>query len=71
MDVNKTVINHTPEAYQRHTDCGYCYKVVCCYDDKYTKPIQIYRGEKAVYKFMENILEEFKYCKKSNEKTFQ
>ena len=22
------------EAYQRHTDCGYGYKVVCCYDDK-------------------------------------
>ena len=52
------------EAYQKHTDCGYGYKVVCCYDDKYTKPIQIYRGEKAVYKFMEAMLEEVKYCKK-------
>ena len=51
------------EAYQKHTDCGYGYKIVCCYDDKYTKPIQIYRGEKAVYKFMENMLEEVKYCK--------
>ena len=58
------------EAYQRHTDCGYGYKVVCCYDDKYTKPIQIYRGEKAVYKFMENILEEVKYCKKVMKKHF-
>ena len=36
------------EAYQRHTDCGYGYKLVCCYDDKYTKPEQIYRGENAV-----------------------
>ena len=52
------------EAYQKHTDCGYGYKVVCCYDDKYTKPIQIYRGEKAVYRFMEAMLEEVKYCKK-------
>ena len=52
------------EAYQKHTDCGYGYKVICCYDEKYTKPIQIYRGEKAVYKFMENMLEEVKYCKK-------
>ena len=51
------------EAYQKHTDCGYAYKVVCCYDDKYTKPVQIYRGEKAVYKFMEKMLEEVKYCK--------
>ena len=58
------------EAYQRHTDCGFGYKVVCCYDDKYTKPIQLYRGEKAVYKFMENILEEVKYCKRVMKKYF-
>ena len=58
------------EAYQKHTDCGYGYKVVCCYDDKYTKPVQIYRGEKAVYKFMEAMLEEVKYCKKTMRKCF-
>ena len=58
------------EAYQRHRDCGYGYKVVCCYDDKHTKPIQLYRGEKAVYKFMENMLEEVKYCKKAMKKHF-
>ena len=52
------------EAYQRHTDCGYGYKVVCCYDDKYSKPIEIYRGENAVYQFMEAMLEEVRYCKK-------
>ena len=58
------------EAYQKHTDCGYGYKVVCCYDDKYSKPIKIYRGEKAVYKFMEAMLEEVKYCKKTMRKCF-
>ena len=58
------------EAYQKHIDCGYGYKVVCCYDDKYTKPVQIYRGEKAVYKFMESMLEEVKYCKKTMRKCF-
>ncbi|XP_068713295.1 uncharacterized protein [Montipora foliosa] len=58
------------EAYQKHTDCGYGYKVVCCYDDKYTKPVQIYRGEKAVYKFMEAMLDEVKYCKKVMKKYF-
>ena len=58
------------EAYQKHTDCGYGYKVVCCYDDKYTKPVQIYRGEKAVYKFMEAMLDEVKYCKKTMKKCF-
>ena len=58
------------EAYQKHTDCGYGYKVVCCYDDKYTKPINIYRGEKAVYKFMEKMPEEVKYCKNIMKKEF-
>ena len=29
------------ESYQKHKDCGYGYKVVCCYDDKYSKPVQI------------------------------
>ena len=51
------------EAYQTHEDCGYGCKVVCCYDDKYSKDICIYRGENTVYKFMENMLEEVKYCK--------
>jgi len=58
------------EAYQKHKDCGYGYKVVCCYDDKYTKPEQIYRGENAVYQFMEAMLEEVKYCKKVMKKRF-
>ena len=58
------------EAYQKHVDCGYGYKDVCCYDDKYSKPVQIYRGEKAVYKFMEAMLEEVKYCKKVMKKEF-
>ena len=53
------------EAYQKHTDCGYGYKVVCCYDDKYSKPIKYYRGEKAVYKFMEAMLAEVKYCRQT------
>ena len=58
------------EAYQKHTDCGYGYKLVCCYDDKYSKPTKTYRGEKAVYKFMETMLEEVKYCKKVAKKEF-
>ena len=58
------------EAYQKHTDCGYGYKVVCCYDDKYSKPVQIYRGENAVYKFMENMLQEVDWCKSIMKKHF-
>ena len=58
------------EAYQKHTDCGYGYKVVCCYDDKYSKPVQIHRGENAVHKFMENTLEEVNWCKSKMKKHF-
>ncbi|KAL9965086.1 hypothetical protein ACROYT_G028833 [Oculina patagonica] len=58
------------EAYQKHKDCSYGYKVVCCYNDKYSKPVQTYRGEKAVYKFMEKMLDEVKYCKQVMKKHF-
>ena len=58
------------EAYQKHTDCGYGYKVVCCYDDEYSKPVQVFRGENAVYKFMENMLEEVDWCKSIMEEQF-
>ena len=58
------------EAYQKHTDCGFGYKVVCCYDNKYSQPLKIYRGEKAVFKFMEYLLDEVKYCKKIMKKEF-
>ena len=51
------------QANQKHTDCGYGYKVVCCYDDKYTRPIQS-------YKFMEKMLEEVKYCKNAIKNKF-
>ena len=50
--------------YQKHTSCSYGYKVVCCYDDKYTKPVKIYRGEEPIKKFMEEMLKEVQYCEK-------
>ena len=58
------------EAYQTHEDCGYGYKVVCCYKKKCSKPIQTYQGENAVYKFMERMLEEVEYCKAVVKKHF-
>lgn len=44
------------EEYQKHRDCSFGYKLVCCYDNRYSKPThaQIYRGENAIYKFLEN-----------------
>ena len=44
----------------RPYSCSYGYKVVCCYDDKYTKPVKIYRGEE-VKKFMDEMLNEVQY----------
>ena len=58
------------EKYQKHVDCGYAYKLFCCYDDKFSKPIQLYRGEKAIYKFLEAMLKEAEYCKKSKKRSF-
>ena len=58
------------EAYQTHEDCGFGYKVVCCYDDKYRKDICIDRGENAVYRVMEQMLGEVKYCKDVIKKHF-
>ena len=62
MENEKNKRSYT-EAYQTHKDCGSAYKVICCYNDKYSKPIQTYRGGNAVYKFMEKMLEEVEYCK--------
>jgi len=59
------------KAYQKHTDCGYGYKIVCCYDDKYSKDTITYTGKKAVYKFMEAVLGEVKYCKNIMKKGIQ
>ena len=39
-------------------------KVVCHDDDKYSKPVQIYKGENAVHKLMEKMLKEAEWCKK-------
>ena len=51
------------KTYHEHVPCSYAFKVVCI-DDKFSKPIVVYRGENAAYKFIKAILEEHKYCKK-------
>jgi len=58
------------EAYQKHTDCGYAYKIECCYDDQYSKQLELYRGENAVYKFMQSMTDEVKWCKQTMRKHF-
>ena len=49
--------------YQDHIPCSFAYKLVCV-DDKFTKPIVVFRGENAAYEFIKAILKEFEYCKK-------
>ena len=55
--------------YQDHIPCSFAYKVVCV-DDRFTKPIVVYRGENAAYEFIKAILKEYKYCKKVMNKHF-
>ena len=57
-------------SYQKHEDCRYGYEVVCRHDDKYSKPVHIHRGENAVHKFMDKMLEEIEWCKKMKHKHF-
>ena len=49
--------------YHEHVPCSYAYKVVCS-NGRFSKPIVVYRGENAAYKFIKAILKERKYCKK-------
>ena len=48
---------------QDHILCSFAYKVVCI-DDKFSKPIVVFRSENAAYEFIKAILEEYKHCKK-------
>ena len=55
--------------YQDHVPCSFTYKLVCI-DDKFTKPIVVFRGENGAYEFIKAILKEYKYCKKVMKKHF-
>ena len=49
--------------YQNHIPCSFASKVVCI-DDRFSKPVVLYREKNAVNKFIEAILGEYDYCKK-------
>ena len=42
----------TQKQYQDHIPCNFAYKLVCA-DNEFTKPIVVFRGENAIYKFIE------------------
>ena len=48
------------EKYQDHIPCSFTYKVVCI-DDKFNKPVVLYRGKNAVYRLIKVILEDYYY----------
>ena len=54
--------------YQSHRACGFGYKVVCHYDQSYSKPIEIYRGGKeegkadVIERFIQKMFEEVRSC---------
>ena len=52
------------QAYQKHEPSGFGYKVVCHYDQKYSKPTDIYRGENVIQKFIQHLFREVKDCQK-------
>ena len=53
------------EKYQEHIPCSFVY-----IDDRFSKPVNLYRGKNAVNKFIETVLTEMKYCKKIIKKHF-
>ena len=46
--------------------CSFAYKILCV-DDKFSKLVVLYRGKNALHRFLEAILKEYDYCKKSDE----
>ena len=55
---------------QKNIPFTFAYKLVCV-DDRLSKPIVVYRGENAAYKFIDAILKEFNSCKKIMKKIFE
>ena len=55
--------------YQDHVPCSFAYKVVCI-NDRFSKPIVVFRSENAAYKFIKAVLKEYEYCKKVMKKHF-
>ena len=55
--------------YQKHIPYGFACEVVCA-DDRFNKPVVLYRGKNEVNKFIEAILKEYEHCKKMIKKCF-
>ena len=67
--MKEVVILHILKKIQNHLPDSFAYKDVFA-DDNISKPVVLYRGENAVYEFIEAFLEEYTYCKKVMKKHF-
>ena len=61
IGINNDCFGYTSK-YQDHVPCSFAYKLVFI-DDKFSKDVVLYRGKNAVFKFIQNILNEYSYCK--------
>ena len=61
--------SYNNEKNQAHIPSSFAYKVVCV-DNKFIKPVVLYRGKNAVYRFIEKILVEYDYCSRVIKKPF-
>ena len=59
----------TQKKYQDHILCSCTYKLACV-DEKFTKPIVVFRSKNAAFTFREAILKGYEYCKKVMKKHF-
>ena len=57
MVVIEKIMLDTLKKYQDHIPCSFAYKVVCV-DDRFRKPVVLYRGKNAINRFIKTILEE-------------
>ena len=55
--------------YHDHVPYSFAYAVVSI-DDRFSKPIVVFRGENVAYEFIKVIFKEYKYCKKAIKKHF-
>ena len=55
--------------YQDHVLCSFSYKVACI-DDRFSKPVVVFRGENAAYEFIKAIFKGYEYCKKVMKRHF-
>ena len=59
--INNDCFSYTAK-YQDHIPCSFAYKLVCV-NDEFSKDVVLYRGNNAVFKFIQSIFKEYNYCK--------